>query len=215
MVEDGLTARTIMTKEALVNALIVDLAIGGSTNTTLHLPAIAHNLGIDFPLTIFNEYNRKIPTLCSISPSGPHGMIDLYKAGGTMAVMKQLKDDLNLDCVLANNMKLGEILEFVIVKDESVIPPREKAFRKDGGTVVLTGNLAPDGSVVKQSSVIPEMLTFTGAARVFESEHDALAAFRDKTIQDESVLVIRTRGPGADRACPRPWQSPWPWTSPA
>jgi dihydroxy-acid dehydratase len=195
MVEDGLTARTIMTKESLINALIVDLAIGGSTNTALHLPALAHNLGIDFPLTIFNEYNKKIPTLCSISPSGPHGMIDLYKAGGTMAVMKQLKDDLNLDCRLANNMRLGEILEFVLVKDESVIPPREKAYRKDGGTVVLTGNLAPDGAVVKQSSVIPEMLTFTGPARVFESEHDALAAFRDKTISDQTVLVIRNEGP--------------------
>jgi dihydroxy-acid dehydratase len=112
-----------------------------------------------------------------------------------MAVMKQLKDDLNLDCLLANSMKLGEILEFVLVKDESVIPPREKAYRKDGGTVVLTGNLAPEGSVVKQSSVIPEMLAFTGAARVFESEHDALTAFREKTIRDESVLVIRNEGP--------------------
>jgi dihydroxy-acid dehydratase len=195
MVEEGLTARKIMTKEALINALIVDLAIGGSTNTALHLPAIAHNLGIDFPLTMFNDYNKKIPTLCSISPSGPHGMIDLYKAGGTMGVMKVLKDDLNLDCQLVNNMKLRDILEFVIIKDETVIPPREKPYKKEGGTVVLTGNLAPDGSVVKQSSIIPEMLTFTAPARVFESEHDALAAFREKTIQDESVLVIRNEGP--------------------
>ncbi|HOD15052.1 MAG TPA: dihydroxy-acid dehydratase [Spirochaetota bacterium] len=195
MVEEDLTARKIMTKEALINALIVDLAIGGSTNTALHLPAIAHNLGIELPLTTFNEYNRKIPTLCSISPSGPHGMVDLYKAGGTMGVMKVLKDDLNLDCLLANNMKLRDILEFVIIKDETVIPPRERAFRKEGGTVILTGNLAPDGCVVKQSSVIPEMLTFTGPARVFESEHDALMAFREKKIQDESVLVIRNEGP--------------------
>ncbi|MBN2160197.1 MAG: dihydroxy-acid dehydratase [Spirochaetes bacterium] len=195
MVEDGLTARKIMTREALINALIVDLAIGGSTNTTLHLPAIAHNLGIDFPLSLFNEYNKKIPTLCSISPSGPHGMIDLFKAGGTMGVMKTLQNDLNLDCLLVNNMKLRDILEFVLIKDESIIPPREKPFQPEGGTVVLTGNLAPEGSVVKQSSVIPEMHTFTGKARVFESEHDALLAFREKSIADGTVMVIRNEGP--------------------
>ncbi|MBN2158598.1 MAG: dihydroxy-acid dehydratase [Spirochaetes bacterium] len=202
MVEQGITARKIMTKEALINALIVNLAIGGSTNAALHLPAIAHNLGIDFPLSIFNEYNKKIPTLCSISPSGPHGIIDLYKAGGTMGVMKALQDDLNLDCMLVNGMKLGEMLGFLITRDETVIPPREKAFRKEGSTAVLFGNLAPEGSVVKQSAVIPEMLKFTGPARVFESEHDALAAYRDKSIQDGTVMVIRNEGPKAGPGMP-------------
>lgn len=195
MVEEGVTARKIMTREALINALIVDLAIGGSTNAALHLPAIAHNLGIGFPLSLFNEYNKKVPALCSISPSGPHGMIDLYMAGGTMGVMKVLQDDLNLDCMLVNSMKLRDILEFVIIKDETVIPPRDKAFRNEGATAVLFGNLAPEGSVVKQSAVIPGMLQFTGPARVFESEHDALAAFREKTIQDGTVMVIRNEGP--------------------
>jgi dihydroxy-acid dehydratase len=122
-------------------------------------------------------------------------MIDLYKAGGTMGVMKVLKDDLNLDCMLVNNMKLRDILEFVLIKDETVIPPRDRPFRKEGATAVLTCNLAPEGSVVKQSAVIPEMLKFTGPARVFESEHDALAAFREKTIRDGTVMVIRNEGP--------------------
>jgi dihydroxy-acid dehydratase len=122
-------------------------------------------------------------------------MIDLYKAGGTMGVMKVLKDDLNLDCMLVNNMKLCDILEFVLIKDETVIPPRDRPFRREGATAVLTGNLAPEGSVVKQSAVIPDMLIFTGPARVFESEHDALMAFREKTIRDGTVMVIRNEGP--------------------
>ncbi len=202
MVEEGLTARAIMTREALVNALIVDLAIGGSTNAALHLPAIAHNLGVEFPLSLFNEYNAKVPTLCSISPSGPHGMIDLYKAGGTMGVMKMLKDDLNLDCMLASGFRLGETLEYVSVLDETVIPPRDRPFRSEGATAVLFGNLAPEGSVVKQSAVAPGMLKFTGPAQVFESEHDALAAFREKTIRDGSVMVIRNEGPKAGPGMP-------------
>jgi len=195
MVKDGLNVRKIMTREALINALIVDLAIGGSTNAALHLPAIANNLGFDFPLSLFNEFNKKIPTLCSISPSGPHGMIDLYKAGGTLGVMKALKDNINLDCIQVYNMKMSEILEYALIRDETVIRSRDKAFRNEGSTAVLFGNLAPEGSVVKQSAVIPEMLKFTGPARVFESEHDALAAFRDKTIQDGIVMVIRNEGP--------------------
>ncbi len=202
MVEQGLTARKIMTKEALINALIIDLAICGSTNAALHLPAIAYNLGIDFPLSLFNEYNKKIPTLCAIAPSGPHGMLDLYKAGGTLGVMKVMRDDLNLDCIQVYNMKISEILEFAIVRDETVIPPRDKPFRKEGSTAALFGNLAPEGSVVKQSAIVPEMLTYTGPARVFESEQETLAAFREKSIEDGVIIVIRNEGPKAGPGMP-------------
>jgi dihydroxy-acid dehydratase len=195
MIEEGITPRAIMTRDALINALIVDLAIGGSTNAALHLPALAGSLGIEFPLTLFNDYNRKIPTLCALSPNGPHGIIDLYKAGGIMAVMGVLKQDLNLNCLLASGKRLAEVLEYFRVRDDSVIPPREKPFQPEGGTVVLTGNLAPEGAVVKQSSVRDGMKTFTGKALVFESEADALRAFREKTVREDSVLVIRNEGP--------------------
>jgi dihydroxy-acid dehydratase len=195
MIGEGLSARSIMTRGALINALIVDLAIGGSTNAALHLPAIACNLGIEFPLSLFNEYNSKIPTLCGLSPNGPYGIIDLYGAGGILAVMKVLRDDLDQDCLLANGMRLGAVLDLVSVRDEAVIPPRERPFQPEGSTVVLTGNLAPEGAVVKQSSVRRDMKTFMGRAAVFESEADALRAFRENRVHDGSVLVIRNEGP--------------------
>ena len=195
MVEEELTARKILTKKALLNAVMVDLAIGGSTNSTLHLPALAHELGMEMPWSVFNDYNVKIPTLCSISPNGPHGIIDLYMAGGIPAVMKQIKDDLNLDALTVTGQAFAQVVEEAVVKDEKVIRPREAPFKAEGGTVALLGNLAPEGAVVKQSAVIPEMRKFTGPAQIMESEHDALAAFREGKVRMGSVMVIRNEGP--------------------
>jgi dihydroxy-acid dehydratase len=195
MVMTGLNARQILTEKALENALMVDLAIGGSTNTTLHLPAIANELGIDLPLSRFNDLNKKVPTLCSIRPSGPYGIQDLYVAGGVPAVMKVLSGDLHLDALTATGSTWSEILEKVTVMDERVIPPRDRPYLPEGGTAVLFGNLAPEGAVVKQSAVSPDMLSFTGKARVFESEADCLTAIRERKLNEGEVVIIRNEGP--------------------
>ncbi|MBI4768447.1 MAG: dihydroxy-acid dehydratase [Deltaproteobacteria bacterium] len=195
MVEEGLTARKILTAKAIENAVIMDLAIGGSTNSTLHLPAIAHELGLSLPLSRFNELNKKIPTLIGIRPSGPHEILDLYAAGGIPAVMKVMASNLNLGALNVTGKTFKEIVETAQVYDETIIPPRDKPFSPEGGTVILFGNLAPDGAVVKQSAVDPEMRSFSGKARVMEAESEALSAFREKTIQEGEVIIIRNEGP--------------------
>lgn len=195
MVEEGLNARAVLTAKAVENALMVDLAIGGSTNSALHLPAIAHELGFELPLSRFNDLNRRIPTLCSIAPNGPHGIQDLYRAGGVPAVMKTIADDLHLDAVNVMGQTVAEMLEAAEVKDSEVIRTRERPYYPEGGTVALFGNLAPEGAVVKQSAVDPEMLRFTGPARVFESEAECLAALREGTLREGEVVVIRNEGP--------------------
>ena len=196
MVEEGLTARKIMTREAILNAVIMDLAIGGSTNTTLHLPAIAHSLGLELPLSVFNEYNEKIPTLLAISPNGPFGLIDLWAAGGIGAAMKTMKADLHLDCMTVLGKPLGEVIDaHYAVSDPDVVPPRNKPAREQGGTVILFGNLAPDGAVVKASAVRPDMLTFTGPALCVDSEDEARDALMQGRVKDGSVIVIRYEGP--------------------
>ena len=195
MVEEGLTARKILTMKAVENAVIVDLAIGGSTNSALHIPAIAHELGLDLPLSRFNDFSKKVPTLLAISPNGPHGVVDLYRAGGIPAVMKVLAGDLHLDALTVTGETIGAVVESAKILDERVIPPRDRPFQPEGGTVALFGNLAPDGAVVKQSAVEPGMRSFTGKARVFDSESDCLKAIREKVIQEGDVLVIRYEGP--------------------
>ncbi len=195
MVEEEVTARKIMTEKALENALAMDMAIAGSTNAALHLPAIAHELGLELPLEKFNEFNRKIPTITAISPSGPYGVTDLYTAGGVPAVMKRIADDLHLDALTAGGQTIGELLEWTTVLDEKIIPPRDKPHYPEGGTVALFGNLAPEGAVVKQSAVSPDMLKFTGKAKVYDSEADALTAFREGKVQEGRVMVIRYEGP--------------------
>ncbi len=195
MVEEGLNARRVLDERSLENALMVDLAIGGSTNSALHLPAIAHELGFELPLSRFNDLNRRIPTLCSIAPNGPHGIQDLYRAGGVPAVMKMIADELHLDALNVMGRRLSEVLEGAEVRDGEVIrSPRDPCF-PEGGTVVLFGNLAPEGAVVKQSAVDPEMRRFSGPARVFESEADCLAALREGTLREGEVVVIRNEGP--------------------
>ncbi|HPS57983.1 MAG TPA: dihydroxy-acid dehydratase [Spirochaetota bacterium] len=195
MSQEGLSARMILTRDALDNALMADLAIGGSTNTALHLPAIAHELGIDYPIDRFNDFNRKIPTLCAISPSGPYGIVDLYIAGGMPAVMKVLENDLNTGSMTVTGKTVKENLLFAVIRDEKVIPPRDRPHLPEGGTVILKGSLAPEGAVVKQSAVHPDMKVFSGPARVFDSEADALRAIREKRLNEGEVVVIRYEGP--------------------
>ncbi len=195
MVEEGLTARKILTEKSIENALIIDLAIGGSTNSALHLPAIANELGIEFPISKFNDFNKKIPTLLSISPNGPHGIIDLFTAGGIPGVMKALADDLHLDCTTVSGYTVEDITSFAAIKDPSVIRSKDSPYLAEGGTVALFGNLAPEGAIVKQSAISNDMLVFTGPAHIFDSEADALKAIREKNITEGEVVVIRYEGP--------------------
>jgi dihydroxy-acid dehydratase len=195
MVGEGLTARKVLTEAAVENALKVDLAIGGSTNSALHLPAIARELGFELPLEKFNELSAKIPTLLAMSPSGPHGMIDLYRAGGIPAVMKVLADDLDLGALNVTGVSLAEVVAAAQVLDEEVIPPRDRPYQPEGGTVALFGNLAPEGSVIKQAAVKEDLRVFTGPARVFESEAACLGAVREKGLSEGEVVIIRNEGP--------------------
>lgn len=195
MVGEKLTAGKIITKEAIENAIMIDLAIGGSTNATLHLPALAHEIGIELPLTRFNDYNQKIPTLCSIAPNGPHGVMDLFVAGGVPGVMKRLTDDLNLDALNITGQTIRDIAENAIITNEEVIPAKENPHLAQGGTACLKGNLAPDGCVVKQSAVSDELKVFSGPVRICESEKECLQAIADRTIQEGDVVVIRNEGP--------------------
>jgi len=195
MVEEELNVRKILTQKALENAVMVDLAIGGSTNSTLHLPAIARELDISLPLSLFNDYNKKIPTLLAIRPNGPHGVSDLFAAGGIPAVMKILSDDLHLDCLTVSGRMFRDITDKASVYDETIIPPRDQPYMPEGGTVILYGNIAPEGAVIKQSAVDPSMMVFTGKALVMDSEAEALTAFREKTVKEGQVIVIRYEGP--------------------
>jgi len=195
LIEEKLTARKIMTEQAVENAVMVDCAIGGSTNATLHLPALANELGLELPLETFNKMNKKIPTILGISPNGPHGIIDLFKAGGVPAVMKRIEDDLNTDCLNVNGHKLGDILAFAVVGDEEIVPSRDKPRSPEGGTAVLYGNLAPDGAVVKQAAVKPSMRTFTGKALVKNSEREAMETLKKQELKEGTILVIRYEGP--------------------
>ncbi|RJP24076.1 MAG: dihydroxy-acid dehydratase [Candidatus Abyssobacteria bacterium SURF_5] len=195
MVREGLTTGRILTRKAIENAIMVDLAIGGSTNSTLHLPALAAQLGIEIDIDLFNKFATKIPTLLRIAPNGPHGVVDLYRAGGVAAVMKRLREDLHLDCATVGGKTIGEIIDEAQVLDDTVVYSKDAPVLPEGGTVALKGNLAPDGAVIKQSAVIPSMRTFEGKARVFNSEEDALHALQSGEIGPGTVIVIRYEGP--------------------
>jgi len=196
LVDKGIAPSSIMTKKAFENALAVDMALGCSTNSALHLPAIAHELGIDLNLDIINEISSRVPNLCHLSPAGQHHVEDLYAAGGVSAVMKELtkKDLLHTD-VLTVSGKLADVIADAGVKNYDVIRPIDNPYSATGGIKVLRGNIAPDGAVVKQSAVAPEMLVHTGPARVFNSEDEAIAAIYDKKIQKGDVIIIRYEGP--------------------
>ena len=197
MYNKGITARQIMTKDAILNALTVDMALGCSTNSMLHLPAIAHEIGFDFDIEFANPISEKTPNLCHLAPAGPTYMEDLNEAGGVWAVMKELADIglLNTDCMTVTGKTVGENIKNAINRNPEVIRPVDNPYTKTGGLAVLKGNLAPDGSVVKRSAVVPEMLVHEGPARVFDSEEDAIAAIKGGKIVEGDVVVIRYEGP--------------------
>lgn len=189
--------RDIMTKEAFMNALTVDMALGCSTNSMLHLPAIAHECGININLEIANEISAKTPNLCHLAPAGNAYMEDLDRAGGVFAVMNELdkKGLLNTDCITVNGRTVGENIRECPNLDHSIIRPIEEPYSATGGIAVLKGNLAHDGCVVKRSAVLPEMLVHEGPAKVFDCEEDAQAAINGGKILPGDVVVIRYEGP--------------------
>ena len=197
LVEKNIRPRDIMTAAAIRNALTADMALGCSTNSMLHLPAIANECGVDFNLDMANEISAKTPNLCHLAPAGPTYMEDLNEAGGVYAVLKELTklNLLDTSCMTVTGKTLGENISGAINKDPSVIRPVENPYSTTGGIAVLKGNLAPEGSVVKRSAVLPEMLVHEGPARVFECEEDAQAAINAGDIHPGDVVVIRYEGP--------------------
>ena len=197
MYRQNIRPRDIMTKEAFMNALTMDMALGCSTNSMLHLPAIAHEIGMDFDITFANEISAKTPNLCHLAPAGPTYMEDLNEAGGVYAVMNELNKLglLHTDCMTVTGKTVGENIKDCVNLNPEVIRPVENPYSKTGGLAVLTGNLAPDGSVVKRSAVVPEMMVHEGPARVFECEEDACEAILSGKIKEGDVVVIRYEGP--------------------
>ena len=197
LLEKDIKPRDIMTKEAFYNALTVDMALGCSTNSMLHLPAIAHEAGVDINLDIANEISAVTPNLCHLAPAGHTYMEDLNEAGGVYAVMNELnkKGLLKTDCMTVTGKTVGENIEGRVNKNPEVIRPVENPYSEVGGIAVLRGNLAPDSCVVKRSAVVPEMLAHEGPARVFDCEEDAIAAIKGGKIVAGDVVVIRYEGP--------------------
>jgi dihydroxy-acid dehydratase len=197
LLKKDIRPRDIATLSAFKNALAVDMALGCSTNTVLHIPAIAHEAGIKLDLDLFNEISKKTPHICHLSPAGPHHIEDLDLAGGIQAVMKEINalGILDLKVMTATGKTLGENLKQAFVADYNVIRPLINPYHREGGLAILSGNLAPDGAVVKQSAVAPEMLVNKGAARVFDGEEDAIAAILGGKIHPGDIVVIRYAGP--------------------
>ena len=197
LVEKNIRPRDIMTEKAFLNALTIDMALGCSTNSMLHLPAIAHEAGVELNLDIANELSAKTPNLCHLAPAGPTYKEDLNEAGGVYAVMKELtkKDLLHLDLITVTGKTVGENIEDAVNKNPEVIRPVENPYSQTGGIAVLKGNLAPDSGVVKRSAVVPEMMVHEGPARVFDCEEDAIEAIKGGKIVAGDVVVIRYEGP--------------------
>ena len=194
LVKEGVTARSIITAQSVHNAIVVDMALGGSTNTCLHLPAIAHEAGVDVGLEAFDEISRRVPHISNLRPAGDYFMEDLFYAGGIPAVLKTLIDDIH-DCPTVSGRTTYEIAGAAEVYDADVIRPRENPYHPEGGTAILKGGLSPDGSVVKQSAVPEHMWRFSGPAHVFDSEDDTMRAIMEDRIKAGEVLVIRYEGP--------------------
>lgn len=199
LVEKNIKARDIMTKKAFENAIAADMALGGSTNTALHLPAIAYYGDVDLQLKDFAPFTEKVPHLTSMAPAGAHHILDLYNAGGVPGVLSELvkKNMVHLDTMTVNGKSLGDTLKEynAKVKDYEIIRPIDKPVHATGGLAVLTGNLAPDGAIVKQAAVAPEMMKSTGNARVFDSEEEASDAILKGKIKKGDCVVIRYEGP--------------------
>ncbi len=197
MLKKNICPRDIMTKEAFHNALTMDMALGCSTNSMLHLPAIAHEAGVEINVDIANSISARTPNLCHLAPAGPTYMEDLNEAGGIYAVMNEIAKLglLNLDCMTVTGKTVGENIKGCVNKNPAVIRPVENPYSQTGGIAVLRGNLAPDSCVVKRSAVVPEMLKHEGPARVFDSEEEAIAAIKGGKIVAGDVVVIRYEGP--------------------
>jgi dihydroxy-acid dehydratase len=194
MIKKNLTPSKILTKESFENAIRVDLAIGGSTNTTLHLPAIAKEVGINIDLEYFDLLGRKTPHLINLRPSGPYTMWDMEKAGGVPALLKQLKPLLNLDTINVTGKTLSELIDGFKILDNKVIRPLNNPYHEQGGIAVLKGNLAPNGAVVKQTAINRSSLVHKGPARVFESEEQATNAINKRLIKPNEIIIIRYEG---------------------
>ena len=197
LLRKNIRPRDIMTSEAFMNALTVDMALGCSTNSMLHLPAIAHEAGVELNVDIANEVSARTPNLCHLAPAGPTYMEDLNEAGGVYAVMKELtkKNLLNLDCMTVTGKTVGENIADSVNRNPEVIRPIDNPYSTTGGLAILKGNLAPDSGVVKRSAVVPEMMVHEGPARVFDCEEDAIAAILGGKIVAGDVVVIRYEGP--------------------
>ena len=197
LVKKDIKPRDIMTKEAFTNALIIDMALGCSTNSMLHLPAIANECGIELDLRYANELSSKTPNLCHLAPAGHTYMEDLNEAGGVYAVMNEIskKGLLNLDCMTVTGKTVGENISKSVIKDTNIIRTIDNPYSEVGGIAVLEGNIAPDTCVVKRSAVVPEMLVHSGPARVFDCEEDAIDAIKGGKIVEGDVVVIRYEGP--------------------
>ena len=194
LVRKGVTARDIMTQKAFENAVMLDLALGGSTNTVLHLPAIARDAGIDLDIELFDKFGKSTPQITSIRPGGEYFMEDLEYAGGIPAVMKSLKSVLN-DVPTVSGKTIGTIASEATIENNDVIRSMDNAYKKEGGIAILKGNLAPDGAVVKQSAVSEKMMKFTGNARVYDSEELVMEAIMKGSVKPGDVLVVRYEGP--------------------
>lgn len=197
LIENDIKPSDILVPEAFQNALTVDMALGCSTNSVLHLPAIAHEAGVELNLEMINTISARVPNLCKLAPSGPYHVQDLYMAGGVQAVMKELtkKDLLHLELITVTGKTVAENVENVVVKDTDVIRAIDDPYSKTGGIAVLKGNIAPNGAVVKRSAVAKEMLRHSGPAQVFNSEDEAIEAIYGGKINKGDVIVIRYEGP--------------------
>ena len=204
LVRKNIRPRDIMTEDAILNALTVDMALGCSTNSMLHLPAIAHEIGMDFEIDFANGISEKTPNLCHLAPAGHTYMEDLNEAGGVYAVMNELnkKGLLHTDCLTVTGKTVGENIEGCVNKNPEVIRPIDNPYSQTGGLAVLKGNLAPDGSVVKRSAVCDEMLVHEGPARIFESDEEATEAIKTGRINPGDVIVIRYEGPKGSPGMP-------------
>ena len=194
LITKNITPRMIMTKKSFENAIMVDLALGGSTNTVLHIPAIAHDAGVDLQLETFDILSKKTPHMANMLPGGEHYLEDLDWAGGIPAVMKRLKKNLHNN-ITVSGKKVYEIIDAADVVDENVIRPLNNPYHKEGGIAILRGNLAPDGAVVKQSAVSSAMMKFEGRAKVFNSEEEGMKAILNGKIKPGDIVVIRYEGP--------------------
>ncbi len=198
LLDKNITPSKIMSQKAFENAVVVDLALGGSSNSTLHLPAIAYELkeqGVKVNLDLFEKFSRKIPHIASISPAGEHSMLDLDKAGGIPAVLTELRDNIQLDLITCTGKSIKENIKNVKLMDHNVIRSLDNPVHEEGGLAILKGNLAPNGSVVKQSAVNQNMMIHEGPARVFDSEDECVKAIFQDEIQEGDVIVIRYEGP--------------------